>query len=55
MKTCCVLHHLLDVLEALHFDGPQARYVQVSRSIRVDLDVQFLSVFAQQVSEMMMN
>lgn len=50
----CVLRHLLDVLEALHFDDPQARHVQLSCSIRVDLDVQFFSIFAQQISEMMM-
>lgn len=48
---CYMLRHLLDVLEALHFDDPQARHMQLPCSVRVDLDVQFFSIFTQQVSE----
>ncbi len=43
-NTVC---HLLDVLKALNLDDPEARHMQLSRSVRVDLYVQFLSVLAQ--------
>lgn len=43
--------YLFDVLKALYFDDPEARHVQLSCSIRVDLYVQFLSIFTQQVSK----
>lgn len=48
---CYMLRHLLDVLEALHFDDPQARHMQLPCSVRVDLDVQLFSILTQQVSE----
>lgn len=45
------MRHLLDVLEALDFDDPKAWHVQLPCSVGVDLYVQFLSVFTQQVSK----
>lgn len=39
------------MLKALHLDDPEARHMQLSRPVRVDLNVQFLSVLTQQVSE----
>lgn len=46
-----LLCHLLDVLKALYFDDPQAWHMQVPCSVWVDLNVQFFSIFTQQVSE----
>ena len=43
--------NLLDVRKALHLDDPEARHMQLSRPVRVYLNVQFLSVLTQQVSE----
>lgn len=45
------LSHLLNMLEVPDFNDPEARHVQLSGTVRVDLNVQFLSVLAQQVSE----
>lgn len=39
------------MLKALDFDDPEAWHVQLPCSIRVDLYVQFLSIFTQQVSK----
>lgn len=45
------LCHLLDMLKALNFDDPEARHMQLTCSIWIDLDVQLFSVLTQQVSE----
>lgn len=42
--------HLLDVLKAFDLSDPEAWHMQLSRSIRIDLDVQFLSILTQQIS-----
>lgn len=45
------IHYLFNVLEALNFDDPEAWHMQLSSSVWVNLYVQLLSVFTQQVSE----
>ena len=42
--------HLLDVLKAFDLRDPETWHMQLPRSIRIDLDVQFLSILAQQIS-----
>lgn len=51
IKTVGDRSHLLNVLKVPNFYNPEAWNVQLSRSIWVDLYVQLLSIFTQQVSE----
>lgn len=42
---------LLNVLKAFDLNDPEARDMQLTRPIRVHLDVQLLSILTEQVSE----